>query len=363
MDQINIRVIPAGRSLDYFKTGELDLDLVNTARVWAEDTSFTAIRRGWVQKKRVFVENPAGLYGLAMNLQVPIFQNKDFRKALQYLFDFSRVNRNLMYGSYYRQASAFTGTEYADPKLKPYPFDPYKAHDHLLKAGYTRRNADGILVNGKGEPARFTLIYGDRNIEPHLTILQQTYNHFGIDIELKLLDGETVFNLTLNRKYEMALISYSAGFYPEPYQYFDSDFLKTVNNNNIWGFGSPRTDKLIDTYRFSMDKPARLAAMWELDEIIHDEAFYIPFWTAPYIRLLYWDNLCWPGFILPKQTESITDWQVFWIDPQKTKRLDAARAADRPLTPDHVIDVDDWGVKAAWEAKRAAASNPETTIR
>lgn len=355
VDRIVIRVIPSERDLDYFKDGQIDLDLVGTARVWAENTNFPAIRQGWVHKKRVFVDNPVGLYGLAMNLQAPIFQNKDFRKALQYLFDFDTVNQSLMYGAYFRQVSAFMGTEYANPDLKPYGFDPRKAHEHLVKAGYTRRNSEGILVNAKGEPARFTLIYGSKGIETLLTVLQQVYLHFGIDMQLKLLDGATVFNRTLERKYEMTLISYAAGYYPEPYQYFHSDFLKATNNNNVWAFGTPQTDKLIDIYRFNMDKQARLDAMHKLDAIVQDEAFYIPFWTAPYIRMLHWDNLSWPAFILPKRAQSITDWQVFWIDPAKVRQLAAARAAGQPLAPDSIVDVDTWGVKAAIAKKAAEA--------
>ena len=50
-----------------------------------------------------------------MNLEAPIFQNKDFRKAMQYLFNFERLNRNLMYNEYFRQVSFFEGTEYANP--------------------------------------------------------------------------------------------------------------------------------------------------------------------------------------------------------------------------------------------------------
>lgn len=358
VDKIVVRVIPDDRLLDYFQNGEIDYYNVNTARLWAEKMDFPAMRMGWTHRKRVFVDMPEGFYGLAMNLEVPIFQNKDFRKALQYLFNFDAINNNMMYGAYYRLISTFTGTEYANPDLKPYGFNPYKAREYLVKAGYARRGPDGILVNARGEPARFTIIYGTKGIEPHLIVQQQYWRHFGIDARLKLLEGGAAFNRALERKYEMTVVSYTTTFYPEPYQYFHSDFLKTTNNNNIWAFGRPGTDKLIDVYRFDMNKQARLDAMWKLDATIQDEAFYIPWWTAPYTRMIYWDKLCWPKYYLPKRTgamSELTDWQVYWIDPAREKALAAARAANKPLPPDPVIDVDAWGVKAALEAKDAAA--------
>lgn len=353
VDRIVIRVIPEERVFDYFKNGEVDFYLVTTAKIWAEKMDFPSLANGWVHRKRVFVDTPAGMYGLAMNLQAPVFANKDFRKALQYLFDFDTLNKNLMYNAYYRQVSSFTGTEYANPNLKPYGFDPRKAREHLVKAGFTKRGPDGILVNDKGMPARFTLIYGNKGVESHLAVLQQIYRHAGVDMQLKLLEGATAFNRGLERKYEMTTMSRAAGFYPEPYQYFHSDFLKATNNNNIWAFGRPDTDKLIDIYRFNMDKPTRLDAMVKLDSIIQDEAFYIPFWNAPYVRFVYWDQLSWPKFYLPKRTQSpFTDWQVFWIDPAKEKQLKEAKAAGKALAKDDVVDVDPWGIKARMDAKK-----------
>lgn len=359
VDKIVIRVIPEERVLDYFKSGEIDFTLINTARIWHEGMNFPAIRNGWVHKKRVFVEMPQGLYGLAMNLENPLLHNRDFRTAIQYLFNFDAINKNLMYGDYYRMSSAFTGTEYANPNLKPYTFDPRKAKDHLAAAGFKKRGPDGFLVNERGQAARFTVSYPSKGLEPHLIVLQQYYKHFGVDMQLRLMDGGAAFNRLLERKYELAMISFSASFYPEPHQYFSSEFLKTTNNNNFWAFGRPDTDKLINTYRFSMDRQARLDAMWTLDQIIHDEAFYLPFWDAPYFRVLYWDKLCWPKSILPKRTNSpYTDWQVWWIDPAREKRLNEARRAGKPLgKPDPVDDHDPWGVKAALEAKEAAAKS------
>ena len=86
----------------------------------------------------------------------------------------------------------------------------------------------------------------------------------GFDAKLSLLEPATAFNRAMERKYEMTLQARAAAFYPSPYQYFHSDFVKNTPSNNLWGFGSEDTDKLIDTFRFDMDKGKRIAAMHAL---------------------------------------------------------------------------------------------------
>ena len=70
--------------------------------------------------------------------------------------------------------------------------------------------------------------------------------------------------------------------------------------------------------------------MRRIDEIVHDEAFYIPFWTAPYIRLAYWDYVRFPEFYLPKRTEQFMDWLVY-LDRSRKRRP----RSKRPCAPEH----------------------------
>ena len=367
-DRIHLRVIQPERALDYLRLGELDLILENTARTWNEEYSFEAVRNGWLRRARVFVENPFGVYGLHMNLEAPIFRNKDFRKAVQYLFNFQRLNRNLMFDEYFRQISFFEGTEYSNPNLEPYVFDPILAREYLERAGYrrpddirsggffeslwnvlsglifSRGDSEAILVNERGEKASFTVIYGQQGLGRHLAVMQQEYRRAGVDMRLQLLEPGTAFERGLERKYEMTLTGRTAGLYPAPRQYLHTEFQRETNNNNIWGFGSEEVDDLIRTYEEDLDFDARLDAVHRIDEIVSEEAFYIPFWMAPYIRIVHWDYLQFPEFYLPRRTQSITDWMVYWIDPERRARLEEAMASGEALPVDEEIDKDFYGV-------------------
>ena len=372
-DRIHLRVIQPERALDYLRLGDLDMIVENTARTWNEDYTFEAVRNGWLRRARVFVDVPSGVYGLHMNLEAPIFRNQDFRKAMQYLFNFERLNQNLMYNEYFRQVSFFEGTEYANPDLESYSFDPVKAREHLERAGYrrpegtqvgnllsnirnvvrglifTRSDTDDILVNERGEPASFTLIYGSKGLERHLTVMQQEYRRAGVDVRLRLLEPGTAFERGLERKYEMTLTGRTAAFYPSPRQYLHSDFKPTTNNNNIWGFATTEVDELIEIYEEDLDLEARLDAMHRIDEIVQDDAFYIPFWAAPYIRIVYWDYMQFPEFYFPKRTEQITDYMVYWIDPDRRAALEEAMRTGEAFPLDDELDKDYYDIRKRFD--------------
>ena len=369
VDRIHLTMVPPERTLDFLRSGDIDMIYEGTARTWNEQYNFPAVQNGWIRRARVFQKRPVPMNGLHMNLEAPIFQNKDFRKAMQYLFNFERLNRNLMFDAYYGLTSFFEGTEYANPELEPYPFDPVKAREHLERAGYrrpeemrsggafsavgnvlrgllfTRSSTDDVLVNERGEKASFELIYGGPGLTRHLTVMQQEYRRAGVDVRLRLLEPGTAFERGLERKYEMTMTGRMPSFYPDPRQYFHTEFKATTNNNNIWGYGTAEVDSLIEVYENDLDFEDRRAAMFRIDEIMHDEAIYIPFWMAPYVRIAHWDYVRFPEFYLPPGGDPSIDYMVYWIDPERRAALEEAMRTNRALPVDEEIDKDYYGVR------------------
>ena len=212
---------------------------------------------------------------------------------------------------------------------------------------FTHSEADDILVNDAGDKASFILLYDQKGLERHLTVIQQDFRRAGVDMRLQLLEPGTMFGApAAERKFEMTvLVAMTASFYPEPRQYLSSEFKDTKNNNNFWGFGTPEVDELIKTYEQNLDSDARRQAMYRIDQIVHDEGFYIPFWDAPYLRMVYWDYFQFPDFVFPKRTLQPTDWMVYWIDPAKRKALEEAMREGKAYPVDKDLDKDFYGVK------------------
>jgi microcin C transport system substrate-binding protein len=372
-DKIVLRVIPTERELDYLRQGELDVMAEPSVKNWHEIYTFPAITNGWIRRARVFLDTPTGVNGFQMNLEAPIFQNKDFRTAMQYLVDFDRLNRNLWYSEYFRVNSFFEGTIFADPTVKARPFDPAKAREYLERAGFrrpdsirnqstwaqvrnvayglifTRSDTDDILVNDRGEKASFTLLYPYKALEREMTVIQQDFRRAGVDMRLQLLEPGAAFQRMLERKFEMAFVNMTSGYYPDPRQYLHTDFKKTKNNNNFWGFGTKEVDALIDIYEKDLNADARMDAMHKIDRIVHDEAFNIPFRTAPFMRLVYWDYLQFPDFYLPLRTQQLPDNLVYWIDPAKKAQLAEDMKAGKARPVDQNLDKDYFNVRKRFQ--------------
>jgi microcin C transport system substrate-binding protein len=368
-DEIHLRIIPNERELDYVRNGELDMMVEASAKNWHEIYTFPAVTNGWLRRIRTFVEWPSGLNGIYLNLQQTLFQSKDARIAIQYLINFDRLNKNIWYNEYYRINSFFEGTEFSNPNVRAYPFDPAKAREYLERAGFhrptakadrsmlgklrnvayglmfTRSDTDDVLVNDKGEKAGFTLIYASKASEPALTIMQQDFRRAGVDMRLQQLEPGTMFEHALERKYEAAIFAMTSSLYPDVHQYLGTEFKNTNNNNDFWGFGTKEVDDLIKIYEESLDPEARKKATYRIDEIVHDEAFYIPMQDAPYTRLVFWDYVQFPEFYLPKRTQQYTDWMVYWIDPAKKAALADAMKENKPYPVDADLDKDYYNIR------------------
>jgi microcin C transport system substrate-binding protein len=91
---------------------------------------------------------------------------------------------------------------------------------------------------------------------------------------------------------------------------------------NTAGIKNPAIDKLIDKVVFAKDRDDLVAATHALDRVLLWNYFVVPHWHYPYERLVTWDIFGRPA-TLPSQTAALM--QVWWIDSEKQKALEAAR--------------------------------------
>ncbi|MBF0442321.1 MAG: ABC transporter substrate-binding protein, partial [Oligoflexales bacterium] len=345
-ERINIKVIrDENMAFEHFKKGELTAFHVATASRWEKDTDFDAIKKGWIVKRKIYVKSPKGIYGIIMNLKAPILKERNFRKALQHLFDFNKINKNIMYGAYIRMNSFFEGTEYEKKDLASYPYDPKKAAGYLAKAGWNKRGSDGILLNGNGQRCSFSLTYGGEGLTRHLSIYVEDLKAAGVEMKLRMVDSAKSFNDLLEKNFESALVSMSGGIYPAPKEYLNSDFAKIPQTNNFFSFSNPEVDRLIEIYEKDLNFENRKKALARVDEIVKDDAFYIPFWTAPFIRELFWNNLGYPPELEPAYSSSINDYYTFWYDQSRDDILKKAMSSNTPIPGvNDMIEMDPHGV-------------------
>ena len=84
----------------------------------------------------------------------------------------------------------------------------------------------------------------------------------------------------------------------------------------------------------------RFEAMQEIEKIVYDAAFYLPFWTAKYTRVLYHNNLSSIKTYEPLHASGFNDANTWYFDEQKNKVLKQAKNEDAAiLNVNKIIDV------------------------
>lgn len=142
------------------------------------------------------------------------FNTKEFRQALAYAINRDAMTNNIYRGLGTPQHSpiAVQSPFYLSPEqgLKTYYYDPEKAKQLLLKAGF-KYNSEGQLQDAEGHPVTFTLLAsaGKKVREQMATQIKQDLAKIGIHVDALFLSFNTyVERLRLTRDWE----TYLGGF-------------------------------------------------------------------------------------------------------------------------------------------------------
>ncbi len=330
-DQIKFIVVrDENLMFEKFKKGEFDYHVVSIARKWVEEMDFDKIQKGWIQKRKVYTFEPSGVYGIAMNMRRPPFDDVRVRKALAYLYNRPVFMEKLFFNEYLDMYSYFPGSIYENPNNEKIEYDPEKARQLLAEAGWKERNEQGILVKD-GQTFTITLLYTSKPSERHLTIFQEDLKKAGIELNLKLLDFSAMFKLIDERNYEMANVAWTGMIFPNVESDFHSKYADIEQTNNITGIKLPRIDEILDAYPEMFDLNERIKALQELDGLIYNEHPYILNWYGPFSRILYWNRLGIPESYFTKFGDSGDILSMWWYDEAKDKTLQEAMKNDMAL--------------------------------
>ena len=333
-DRIKVSVVKDNDALQFekFKKGEQDIFNVNRSRRWIEETDFDATKNGWIKKQRVFSEKPAGTSGYYFNMRQWPFDDKRVRYAFCYLYDREKMNREMYYNEYGMMNSLYSGTVYENLNNNSFSYNPQKAIELLQEAGYTSRNNDGWLVHEKtGQVLSFTIGI-QKTSEYMVTPVQQMMKEYGIDIQIKFVDYNTMIKNVNARNFSVCMLAYTGLIYPNPESSLRSSLADMNDNNNVWGFKSERVDELLDEYDICFDQNRRIEIIQEIDGIFNDEhpiAFSI---VRNYSRMMWWDKFGYPNWMLSRYVGEYWDaFYYWWIDEEAHHQLIAAMEENRKL--------------------------------
>jgi microcin C transport system substrate-binding protein len=354
-DQIQ-QVVVRDRNLEFemFKRGDIDYYFVQRAQMWVQELNYEQIQRGLQLKRKVFNHNPNGVQGIAMNTRREPFNDIRVRRALRHLFNREQMVEKLMFNEYVMADSIFSGSIYENPNNEKIRYDPQRAVQLLSDAGWNQRDAAGRLTKN-GRPMVLEVAYGDQASERFFTVFQEDLRRVGITLNLRFTTFETLIKLLDDRTFGMASIAYTGELFPSPEANLHSRLADQKNTNNITGFKNARADAVIEEYQrtFDFDKRARL--LRELDGIVTGEHHWILEWTAPYERFVFWNKFGTPEGILTRIGDYRDIPSLWWIDSERSRRLDEARRSPSATLPQGDPDDRYW---LEFARREAQADNP-----
>jgi microcin C transport system substrate-binding protein len=355
------------KALESFMRGDLDLfqQMTPVPKYWYETlpNDHPLVADGYVQKYFFFNQVPRPGWGLWINRSKHLLDNKDIRWGIQYASNIDLVAQQFHRGDAVQMNTFNDGYSWRmHPTITARKFDPVKAREYFAKAGFTTQGPDGVLMNDQGERLSFSVTTYRPDIRDIMTILKTEAIKAGLELRLEVLDQSTGWKKVQEKQHEIAMIAFSKSpeLYPRYFDFlhglnaYDDAYLDAngrpvvqsadgkpnphpakvrVTTNNVFVIFKPELDRLIDRFEVSesLDEMKQLAA--GIEEIIYDEAIWVPGWAQPYYRGAYWRWVKWPKDFNVARSRYVDEFSVHWIDQDLEKETRAARKTGKTFPP------------------------------
>ena len=256
--QAKVKVLPVEDQLtawNMFLSGEADwIFSVPTSKLDA------------AKKMPEFFNKPMfGTYYYLVNCKNPGYDNANLRKALSYAIDrkkiVDRVLKNIN-----TPATGFVPPTPSYPGVSMELYDPVKAKEFLVKAGYSA---------GK-QPPGLQILYNTAESHRDIAqVVQQMWKEtLGLDAELVNYEWKVYLENTKNLNYRSVARASWIGDFSDPISFLE--LYTTEDGNNRAGYSDPEYDKLIKSTWTMSDAGLRLATLRQAEARLMEGMPVIP---------------------------------------------------------------------------------------
>ena len=228
-----------------------------------------------------------GFWGFSLQCQRYPLDITDFRRAIRYLSDKDTMVSEGLHGQGVR-LDGILGPGYGrwhNPDVPKSEFNPSKAAEILDSLGFTL-GADGKRIDPKtGKTMRPLLIYA-RTEHPHRVFSAQTlakaFDQVGIPYDLQIVPRR-VTSVEVFEKQEYDIYTAGWGGGPDVDWLYDLFYSESPPEMNYELYKSQVADEQLEVLKFDSDPERVKEATWKAQEIIADEAPFIPLYSQYYI--------------------------------------------------------------------------------
>jgi peptide/nickel transport system substrate-binding protein len=332
-----------------FKKGLFHILAESDPGRWARDYDFPAVQEGRVIKRTFDLGIPAGMSGLALNTRRPIFADIRVRQALNLLFDFEWMNKNLYHGLYTRTQSYFDGSElsfYGRPAdarerelLAPYPGavlpeamegrltqpvsdgtgrnrDNRRAAIALFQqAGYDQ--IDGRMVKkDTGEPFTFEMLAATSSEERLFLTYARQLEAVGIEASIRQIDSAQYVSRKNSFDFDVIQNAWAASLSPgnEQNNRWTREAADGEGSFNYPGVKRPAADAMIQAMLAAKTRSDFVSAVRALDRVLISGSYVVPLFRLPQQWVAHWQQL------VPPKLSTLYGFRIdtWWMkDPER----------------------------------------------
>jgi peptide/nickel transport system substrate-binding protein len=225
--------------------------------------------------------------------QVPLFGNKQLRKALHYAVDKKQILDKLLYGLADYGTCEWDGSPWQDPTLIKNEYDAARCQRALDELGWNR-GPDGVRAkNGQRLSFTHSTTSGNQLREDVQLLVQQNYKDVGVEMTIK--NGRTADEFgTWAQGGWWSRGNYMMGGWnhglrvPDPEvsnRYLCSEIASESNQagSQWYRYCNPRVDALLQEQAREFDAERRKRLIFQVEGILQDDAYWIYLYTVPLI--------------------------------------------------------------------------------
>jgi microcin C transport system substrate-binding protein len=337
-------------ALEAFKAGAYDMRAENQALAWATQYDSPAVAQGLIKKEEIPEERVSGMQALVMNTRRAPFNDRKFREAMSYAFDFEWSNRTLFHGAYTRTRSYFDNSELAarglpSPEelklLTPFrgkvpeevfttEYNPPKTDGSgntrdnqrvatrlLREAGYRVENQQ--LIDKQGKPVAFEILLVSAQFERIVLPYAENLKRLGIQARVRTVDSSQYQRRMDDFDFDITVSGWGQSESPgnEQRSFWHSTERDVPGSRNLAGIAEPAIDAMIDRVIAAESRTDLVTAVRALDRLLQWGHYVVPNWHIRADRVAYWDR-----FSRPAVTAKVGyDPGAWWVDAQKDAAL------------------------------------------
>lgn len=240
---------------------------------------------------------------IGFNVNEPPFDDVNFRRALNFAVDKQLIADEVLSGlrvpAYGILPPGFPG--YTDD-IDGLTFDEEAAKQALAESKYAdpaTRPRIVVSVSGTG---------GDIAIDLQV-ILEMWERTLGVEVEIQQVEWATYLQDLNRRKFQVFVLGWNAD-YPDPQDFLDILFHSESENNHT-AYANPQVDSILEQARVETDPQMRVALYNSAEQLIIDDAAWVPLWYTGERHLLLKPHI--KGYVLSPMT--IPKLRYVYIDP------------------------------------------------